>query len=496
MSSDDIVGVFVFRRDMRLVDNHGLLMLMGRAKTIIPVFLMDKDQICKNKRNQHFFSNNAVQFMCESLVDLDNQLQERGGSRLRLFFGRSEASLDALLKDLRASHANVFVGWNVDFSDYAVRRDKALEAVCVKHGATLVTCDTDFTLRPMEENLSAAGAGFKQYGAFYKRASRQAPTKPLSAPPAAMAFWPATQRRFKAEFDGVLSRFYKPNAQLAQRGGRELALARLDTAHMRSAFAEYNAKRDMLAYNTTNVSAALNFGCISIREAYYAMHDAMGPDSTLLKQLYWRDFYLQVVRYIPRATSYTQFMDVRYDGVAWKTDVESKNDWSVLIDARTGFLLIDAAMNEMKTTGFMHNRCRMLVAVFWTKYLLISILHPIYGSQVGFSKWLVDAVGPSQNKMNHHWTCDLDYPGKKYSAHGAPLSGRPMDVSNKMIAKWDRDCVYIKRWLPHLAQVPNKDLRKWDAATARVHGDVHPAPMFDAKERYKEWIAAGVTSDT
>jgi len=63
------------------------------------------------------------------------------------------------------------------------------------------------------------------------------------------------------------------------------------------------------------------------------------------------------------------------------------------MNSQTGFLIIDAAMNEMKITGFMHNRARMIVGMFWTKYLLINPFHPIYGSQVGFSKLLVDAIG-------------------------------------------------------------------------------------------------------
>jgi deoxyribodipyrimidine photo-lyase len=93
-------------------------------------------------------------------------------------------------------------------------------------------------------------------------------------------------------------------------------------------------------------------------------------------------------------------MDKRFDKIKWKNN---KEEWNTLINSQTGFLIIDAAMNEMKITGFMHNRARMLVGVFWTKYLLINIFHPKYGSQVGYSKYLVDAIGPSQNKMNHQW---------------------------------------------------------------------------------------------
>ena len=178
-------------------------------------------------------------------------------------------------------------------------------------------------------------------------------------------------------------------------------------------------------------------------------------------------------------------MDSRYDEIKWSNN---KKLWQKLINAETGFLIIDAAMNEMKTTGVMHNRARMIVGMFWTKYLHINIFHPKYGSQVGYSKYLVDAVGPSQNKLNHQWITEFDYPGKKYAPSTSKIAGRPMDPSNRMIHKFDPDCEYIKKWLPHLAEIPNNELVKWNQVIADKYDNIHPAPMFDHKIKYKEWI--------
>ena len=161
-----------------------------------------------------------------------------------------------------------------------------------------------------------------------------------------------------------------------------------------------------------------------------------------------------------------------------------------MINSQTGFLLIDAAMNELKQTGFMHNRSRLLVCSFWTKYLLIDIFHPIYGSQVGFSKYLVDAVGPSQNKMNHQWVTELDLPGRKYAPKNIPLAGRPMDISNKSIKKYDPDCIYIKKWLPHLSNIPNKHLIEYSLEydNSKKYSIPHPKPIFNPKLKYLEWV--------
>jgi deoxyribodipyrimidine photo-lyase len=469
-----MTAIFIFRRDLRIFDNHALNELAKRHKQILPVFFLDRHQIVRGRHNAAYFSNNAVQFMCESLRDLDAELR-RLGTKLHMFLGDPK---ELLLDLLKATGARA-VGWNADFSEYSQKRDASMRGVCEAVGAEVIEVDTDYTLRPMQENLTKDGNGYKQFGAFYKLASKQDPSRPSGL---SRVQWEAA-RGLRGEVDATeLLRFYKENAQIAQRGGRAAALARLRGI---GEFRDYNNKRDLLAYNTTNISAALNFGCISVREAYWAMREKLGSGSQLLKQLYWRDFFLQVARYIPRATSYKRMMDERYDALPWKND---KKDWERLMAGKTGFLLIDAGMAEMKTTGFLHNRLRMILGMFWTKYLQIHILHPKYGSQVGFSSMLVDAVGPSQNKMNHHWILDLDYPGKKFSARGAPLSGRPMDVSNKMIKKWDPDGAYVKKWLPHLRDVPMRDLASWDADIARQYGNIHAAPMFDAHEQYKNWI--------
>ena len=148
-----------------------------------------------------------------------------------------------------------------------------------------------------------------------------------------------------------------------------------------------------------------------------------------------------------------------------------------MMNSKTGFLLVDAAIQEILHTGFMHNRCRMIVGVFSVKYLLINPLCRYYGLHDWFSRHLVDC-STSQNKLNAQWVTELDFPGKKFSPSGSTIAGRPMSIDNSMIKKWDPDCVYIKKWLPHLKDVPNKELYKWH----------DPKQIFEPKERYQEWI--------
>lgn len=205
-------------------------------------------------------------------------------------------------------------------------------------------------------------------------------------------------------------------------------------------------------------------------------------NTAMQKQLYWRDFWLQILKNVDNATEF-QHIDRRFDNnITWKKS--NKKEWNLLINGKTGFLLVDSGIQEMKQTGYMHNRARMIVGMFWTKVLHINPFDPIYGSQVGFSKYLLDAVGPSQNKMNHHWITELDFPGRRYGC--SKLSGRPMDVSNSMIIRFDKDCEYIKKWIPELEIVPNRELYNWNVDTYKKW-KLHVPPMLDLAERKEQW---------
>ena len=92
--------------------------------------------------------------------------------------------------------------------------------------------------------------------------------------------------------------------------------------------------------------------------------------------------------------------------------------------------------------------------------------------------------------MNNQWVTEFDYAGKKYSHKNVPLTGRPMNISNKMISKFDPQCNYIKKWLPHLEFIPNKDLHNWNTEISKKYDYIHPAPIFDHVAKYNEWIRA------
>jgi len=476
------IGIFIFRRDLRLDDNYALDTLASKCKIILPIFILDINQIVMTNKNKNYFSNSAVQFICESLKDLNKQLNYYN-SRLRLYYGIPSLILADILTRVNKEYDSIAVGYNSDFSEYSVNRDNAMKLVCNKLNIDIIENNSDYTLRPINELIKDDKMAFKQFGAFYSNAIKKDPKKPVKFK--YDNFMKKSIKNYKEYDIEKLDKLYEYNELLAQNGGRTIYLEKLDSI---KEFSKYNEMRDILSYQTTNLSAGLNMRCISIREAYWKIKKILGPKIIILKQLYWRDFYLCAFAFLENAKSHKTVMDSRYELIKWKITSLQKIFWKKMIDGKTGFLLIDAGINEMKTTGFLHNRCRMILGVFWTKYLQIHIHNPKYGSQCGFSKYLVDAIGPSQNKMNHHWILDFDYPGKKFSAKNAPLSGRPMNISNLMINKWDPECLYIKKWIPELKDVKNKDIYKWSAIIAKKYNNIHPPPMFDEKEQYQKWI--------
>jgi len=117
-------NLFIFRRDLRLSDNVGLNYAMNNFENIIPIFIFTPEQISdKNK----FKSNNAIQFMIESLKELDEELKENG-SKLHIFQGENEKIIKKIIKDIEVEN----IIFNMDYTPYALKRDKEIELICKK----------------------------------------------------------------------------------------------------------------------------------------------------------------------------------------------------------------------------------------------------------------------------------------------------------------------------------------------------------------------------
>ena len=458
------------------------------VKNIIQIFIFDPYQIEKTNENKYYISYPVIKFLCESVEDLYSSIN-KVKSELIIFYGKPNNVVKYVIKFLKKYLVDkkFCLGFNEDFTLYSLRRDKEIITTCMEFNIPTILNDDDYTLCSMEKLKKNKEEAYKQYGAFRKNLLKQEINKPDFIKINFIKKKINFQKVFKIKdiktfWINKLPEYYKAKEE----GKRDLALKKLSILQD---FKAYNEERNNLSYETTHLSAYLNFGLISEREFYVKLKEKLGNSTQLINQIYWRDFFLCILRYIKNANSYDLHIDNRYNKLKWISKLPFKKkinykEWHLMINSETGFLIVDAAIQEIKHTGYMHNRCRMIVGIFCVKYLKINPLCRFIGLNDWFSRYLLDC-STSQNKLNGQWVSELDFPGKKYAPSNAPLAGRPMSISNDIIKKWDNDCKYIKKWLPHLANVNNKILFKWDT---NFDINIHPGPIFDSKERYKEWI--------
>ena len=494
------IGIFIFRRDLRIEDNRGLINLSANCKSIIPIFVFDPYQVDINSHNKNYISFPVLRFICESLKELDTFIK-KSNSKLYIFYGKPINAILYIIKSLQNSKtyskSSICVGFNEDFSKYSIERDNLIKEIMTKNNIPVITSDDDFTLCSMNLLLKEDNTPYKQYGAFRANMlkSKSKFNKSINKK---IYFFPKKLNLTKAIDINNIDVFWNENIhkdyEPIEHGGRSNALAIFKKLVN---FKEYNENRDILSYDTTRLSAHLNFGTISEREFYEEIISKLGINSLLINQVIWRDYYLTLNRFLPNCNSYDTHIDIRFNKLNWldyytgpttkfksKRNSQAYDEWKLMMDSKTGFLIIDAAIQEIKKTGFMHNRCRMIVGTFSVKYLQINPLCRYVGLNDWFSRYLVDCI-VSQNKLNCQWVSELDFPGKKFAPSTSVIAGRPMSISNEMIKKWDYSCSYIKKWLPHLSNIDNIILYKWDT---KYDESIHPKPIFDGKARYQEWI--------
>ena len=445
------VGIHIFRRDLRVIDNYALSELYKVVDRIIPVFILDENQIIKNDKNKHYYSNNAVQFICESLEVLNDELS----NKLLLLKGDPVYIIEKLINELDNVTA---ISFNNDYTLYSMKRDNDIMKQCKKHDIKVIAEDDQFLVEP-GGLCKSDGSAYMIFGSFYKNHSKfevinvsKIRNDKFYKPRTSIGLYDIKK----------IHKLYDDNSDIAQHGGRVEGLKKLKSQSIHDF--KY---RDILINKSFNISAYLNMGCISIREMYnYVKHN-----EEIVKQLVWRDFYNCIMIYHPDGNK-CLCLDERFNKIRWPK--VNKSEWTSFINCKTGFLMIDAAFKELQVTGYIGNRQRLLLGTFWIKYLLIDPFDKKYGIQSGFSRYLVDCVF-SQNVMNIRWLMsELDLPGRRFIKKGCKaISGRVIKIGNDMLKKYDPDHSYVRKWL-NLKEYSDKELRSFPT-------------MFDEDERYSEY---------
>lgn len=401
-------ALFIFRRDLRVADNTGLIDLAKDGFKIIPVFIFDPKQI--GSRNK-YRSERVIDFMCESLNDLEGQIA-RGGGHLQVL----EGDPVSLVREIVRDHDVSVIGFTRDYTPYAKQRDARI----AKIAETRIY--DDITLHPVGEIISGSGGAYKKFSPF-KAASMR---KRVREPKVRFAVkWSNVKLCTAADRDRLISpqgtsRTHIDDGRLVH-GGRREALHRLQKIP-----ADYGSMRNYLAAPTSLMSAYNKFGCVSIRELWAASGGLpKASRDSYRNELLWRDFYYNLV------DSYgLEANQPAYDKVKWRATPAHIRAWK---KGETGVDIVDAAMKQLDRTGYMPNRARMIVA----SYLIMILGADWRIGERHFAQQLTD-YDPCQNNGGWQWSAGCGYEAQPYFRVFNP---------ELQAQKFDPDGEYRKKWL-------------------------------------------------
>ena len=395
--------LFWFRRDLRLQDNAGLYHALKENKEVLPIFIFDTQILDKLEDKV----DRRVEFIHHALATMQQQLEEAGSSLL-VFHGNPIEIFNSLKPKA--------VYTNHDYEPYALQRDEEVRNILSRRGVDFKT----FKDQVIFEKSEVVKEDGKPYTVFtpYSRKWKSLLT-------------PAQLKSYQTEnyFDSFKKVKAVPLPSLEEIGFKESGFHFPERVIRQSIVEKYDHQRNFPALEgTTKLSMHLRFGTVSIRKLAQL---AQKKNEVWLNELIWRDFYQMILWHFPQVENHA--FKPQYDRIEWRNDESEFQAWC---DGKTGYPMVDAGMRELNTTGFMHNRVRMIVASFLTKHLLIDWRW----GEAYFAKKLLD-FDLAANNGGWQW------------AAGSGCDAAPyFRVFNPQLQteKFDPELTYIKKWVPEL----------------------------------------------
>ncbi|MFT5468445.1 MAG: deoxyribodipyrimidine photo-lyase [Verrucomicrobiales bacterium] len=454
MSATYKTAIHWFRRDLRLNDNTALFHACKRAEDVIPVY------VASDWKESHRWTGPPRQaFLCGCLESLAKSL-ETTGSRLIVRQGAAVEELGKLIRETKADA----VFFNRDPDPFGRETERKVAELCSGFGIDLHAYK-DAVLHEPDEVLNGSGAPYRVYTAYSKNWFGQPKPEPLGRPRKI-----STPSGIKSIGTPTLDFWKLPANQAAivkpgERAGRN----RLKKA-LTGPLLEYAERRDDPSSGAnSSIGPDLRFGTISVREVFHQTQQAAREAETdgrrkslhiFLKQLAWREFYVAILGHYPNVLD--ESFAPQWRDVPWGDADENFKRWK---QGRTGFPIVDAGMRQLLATGYMHNRVRMIVAMFLTKDLH---LHWRLG-EAHFMRHLVDGE-IANNNGGWQWSAGT-------GADAAPYFRiqNPWTQTNR----FDPHGEYIRAWVPELSKTDPKRFQKPPGA-GPIAND-YPLPIVDHK---------------
>jgi deoxyribodipyrimidine photo-lyase len=421
------IAIHWFRRDLRVTDNTALTAAVSRHESVVPAYI-----VSEWKERHRWTGAPRQEFLCGCIASLAANLKSKGG---RLIIRRQDAD-KALEKLVRETGAEA-IYYNRDPDPYGRAMEKRIESASRRLGVA-VHAHKDHALHEREEILTGADEPFRVFTPYARAWSKLEKAKPgraisrLRTPP-----------EISSEPLPTLSTWrLASGAEILQPG--ESAARRRLSRFLDGPIFSYGGLRDIPASEgTSRLSQDLRHGTLSIREIFSKCREVSETATAtqrrsieiFINELIWREFYFQALWHWPELLE-REFLPERR-GMQWASGGEPLERWR---EGQTGFPIVDAGMRQLNATGFMHNRVRMIVAMFLTKDLHIDWR----SGEQWFMQRLVDGEIASNNG------------GWQWSASTGADAAPYFRIQNPWLQtrRYDPDGDYIKRWVPELRDVP------------------------------------------
>ena len=429
------VAIFWFRRDLRLADNAGLYHALKAGTPVLPLFIFDTD-ILEKLPDQY---DRRVCFIHEVITELAHHLQPFN-SGLFVQVGKPREIFAELVQNLKITA----VYTNHDYEPYAQQRDAEIRDILAQRQIPLYTFK-DQVIFEKNEVVKPDGKPYTVFTPYKKRwlltlnnfyvqsyptekyLKNLVPTAPFPIPTLSEIGFTPTDARFPGKIAPV------------------------------EIIRNYDQTRDYPAQaGTSRLSLHLRFGTVSIRQT---VRLAQSLNTTWLSELIWRDFYHMILFHFPHVA--TQAFKPAYNHIPWCNNETEFAHWCA---GTTGYPLVDAGMRELNTTGFMHNRVRMVVASFLCKHLLIDWRW----GEAYFAAKLLD-YDLAANNGGWQWAAGSGCDAAPYFRVFNPTA---------QIQKFDRQKLYVQQWVP-----------EWESSNYNKPLVNHELARKRAVETYKEALA-------
>lgn len=414
------VTIFWFRRDLRLEDNTGLYYAYSQEKNVLPLFIFDKDILDKlEDRNDARvgFIHSQVQKLSNDLKAYESSILVKYGKPLEIY------------KELVSTYKIQSVYTNRDYEPYAKERDSEVKNLLKENSIQLLDFK-DQVIFEKEEIVNGSGEFYKVFTPYSRVWLEKFKNNSIQM----------------LQLDKNKNNFFKsaplPIPSLQEMGFEKSDIEIPPLEIDRPLIKKYDTLRNFPAQKgTSRLGIHLRFGTISVRKLVL---EAAQLNSTFLNELIWREFYMMILYHNPKVID--RAFKPQYDQIPWRNSEEDFQKWC---EGKTGYPIVDAGMRELNSTGYMHNRVRMIVASFLTKHLLIDWRW----GEAYFAKKLLD-FELSSNNGGWQWAAGTGTDAQPYFRVFNPES---------QTEKFDKELKYIKKWVPEYGS------------------ELYPKPMVDHK---------------